>query len=150
MIQRVQSLYLLLSATLGVVCLSRPIGRFVAADGWGECVLFNLWVRLAGGGHNLAPWALFAILVIVCALTLIDIFLFRYRALQMRVVSLCMVLLAGYYMYFAVFTYLYAGDGSFRPTVVAALPFACIVLDYLAFRGILRDETLVRSLNRLR
>ncbi len=150
MIQRIQSLYLLLSAVLGIVCLSLPIGHFLTVEGERYATLYNLWVRFAGGGHLLTPWALFAILVIACALTFMGIFLFRYRALQMRVVSLCMLLLTGYYIYFAIFTWLNAGDGSFRPTLTAALPFVCIVLNYLAFRGILKDEMLIRSLNRLR
>ncbi len=150
MIQRIQSLYLLLSVILGTVCLSRPVGHFLTTEGERYADLFNLWMRFDDGRHSFSPWALFAILVIVCALTFLNIFLFKYRALQMRIVSLCMILLTGYYIYFAIFTYLNSGDCSFRPTVAAALPFACIVLDYLAFRGILNDEMLIRSLNRLR
>ncbi len=150
MIQRIQSLYLLLSVILGTVCLARPIGHFITADNEHYANLFNLWIKFDDGGHLFTPWALFAILVIACALTFIDIFLYKYRALQLRVTSLCMILLLGYYIYFAVFAYLNAGDGSFRPAISAALPFICIVLDYLAFRGILKDELLIRSLNRLR
>jgi len=102
------------------------------------------------GGHNFSPWALFAILVIVTTLTFLDIFLYRRRALQMRVLSLCMVLLVGYYAYLIFFVIMFKGDGTYTPSVTAALPFVCIVLDYLAFRGILKDEMLVRSLDRLR
>jgi drug/metabolite transporter (DMT)-like permease len=68
----------------------------------------------------------------------------------MRTLVFCMILLVGYYAYFVFFVFMNKVDGSFTPSVTAALPFVCIVLDYLAFRGILKDELLVRSLDRLR
>jgi len=150
MIQRIQSLYLLLSAALGIVCLCRPLGRFLTEEGEVCGNLYNLWIALPQGGHLFSPWALFAILVIATALTLLNILLFTRRALQMRIASLCIILLVGYYAYLATFVYLNAGDGTFRPSLSAAFPLVCIVLDYLAFRSILKDEMLVRSLDRLR
>ena len=151
MIQRIQSLYLLISAILGVVCLSMPLGQFLTAHSEPYAQLYNLWVKsLETGSHSFAPWALFALLLIATSLTFLDIFLYKHRALQMRMLSLCMILLVGYYAYLVFFVYMYKGDGSFIPSVTAALPFVCIVLDYLAFRGILKDEMLVRSLDRLR
>jgi hypothetical protein len=41
-------------------------------------------------------------------------------------------------------------EAHFRPDWEGALPFAALVLLYLAFRGVMRDEMLVRSLDRLR
>ena len=63
----------------------------------------------------------------------------------------CMILLVGYYAYLGFLVYMAHADGcSYTPSVTAAFPFICIVLDYLAFRGILKDELIVRSLDRLR
>lgn len=152
MIQRIQSLYLLLSFALGLACLCSPLGYFSTEQGERVSDLFNLWLRNAEtGAHSFSPWALFALLLIVCTLTFLDIFLFRRRALQMRVATLCMVLLVGYYGFLAFLVYMAHRDGlSYTPTVMAAFPFASLVLDYLAFRGILKDELMVRSLDRLR
>lgn len=151
MIQRIQSLYMLLSAVLGVACLSLPLGYFCTAQSEHYADLYNLWVRSTETGVlSFSPWALFALLLVVTTLTFLDIFLFRRRALQMRVLTLCMVLLVGYYAYLGFFAYMYKGDGTFTPSVWAAFPFVSIVLDYLAFRGVLKDEMLVRSLDRLR
>ncbi len=150
MIQRIQSLYLLLSVVLSTTCLARPIGHLLTADSEHRATLYNLWISLDTGGHLLSPWALFALLCIASALTFIAIFLFKYRALQMRVTSLCMLLLVGYYIVFIIFAHIFSGDGSFRPTLSAALPLVSLVLDYLAFRATLHDELLIRSLNRLR
>lgn len=150
MIQRIQSVYLLLSAVLGVVCLSLPLGYLITAEGERYATLYNLWLRTTEGGTSFGPWVLFALLLGVSAATLLNIFLFRRRALQMRVATMCMILLTGYYACLAYFAWHFAGEGSFRPSLTAALPFASLVLDYLAFRGILKDEMLVRSLDRLR
>lgn len=152
MIQRIQTLYLLASLILGVACLCCPLGSFYTADGVHVSDLYNLWLRMTETGvHNLSPWALFAILLLVSTLTFFDIFLFRRRALQMRILTLCMVLLVGYYAFLAFLLYMaYQNGDTFTPSVMAAFPFVCIVLDYLAFRGILKDEMLVRSLDRLR
>ncbi|MCD8266471.1 MAG: DUF4293 domain-containing protein [Prevotellaceae bacterium] len=150
MLQRIQTLYLLIAAVLQTVCLCRPVGLFLTEDGELVARLFNLWTSSAEGTHSLAPWALFAILLIATTLTLISIFLFRTRALQMRAVSLSIVLLVGYYAYLVVFVWLHSEGVSFRPTISAALPLCSLILLYLAFRGILKDELLIRSLDRLR
>ncbi len=151
MIQRIQSVYLLVSAVLGIVCLCRPLGYFLSPEGVRTAALHNLFsVSTLDGAHSFAPWVLFAVLAIATLLTLLCIFLYRYRALQMRIISFSMILLAGYYICFALLTLLPMGGLSFRPTVAAALPLVSMVLDYLAFRATLRDELLIRSLDRLR
>ena len=151
MIQRIQSLYLLVSTILGVVCLSLSLGRFSTEQGEHIADLFNLWVKTTETGeYSFSPWALFALLLVATTLTFLAIFLYKSRALQMRTLSLCIVLLIGYYSYFVFFVLMSRGETNFIPSPIAALPFVCIVLDYLAFRGILKDELLVRSLDRLR
>ena len=152
MIQRIQSLYMLVSTILGVVCLSMPLGYFTTQEGERVSDFFNLWTRsVETGAHDFSPWALFALLVLVTTLTFLGIFLFTRRALQMRLLTLCMILLVGYYLYLGFCIYLAKGnDYTYTPSLTAAFPFVCIVLDYLAFRGILKDELLVRSLDRLR
>lgn len=128
MIQRIQTLYLLICLVLSAVCLYFEIG------------LEN---------HS---WALTAIMGITCVLEFMDIFLFRRRALQMRVCTFCIILLVGWYLAMLAFAYI-QGDGlvgEYRPKVWAAIPAINAILLYLAFRGILRDEMLVRSLDRLR
>lgn len=150
MLQRIQSVYILLSFILGVVGLCNPLGRFTA-DGEHLFDVYNLWMTSVGDkAHVLTPWvALFAILVVATTLTFLSIMLFTRRALQMRVLIFSILLLVGYYACLGVFVYLHK-DMHFSPSLFAALPFACGVFDYLAFRGVLKDELLVRSLDRLR
>lgn len=128
MLQRIQTLYLLVCFVLTAVC-----------------VYFEI-------GSEVHPWALTTIMSITGVLEFLDIFLFRRRALQMRICIFCIILLVGWYLAFVAFAY-FLGDGlvgEFRPQVWAAIPAINAILLYLAFRGILRDEMLVRSLDRLR
>lgn len=145
---------------LAIVCvvlgLCNPIGGITAEDG-GSAVLYNLWLSLSGesGGteHIVMPWAaLFALLVLVATVLTIAIFMFKKRALQMRIVNFSMLILVGYYLAGVAFLLLnkYDGDASllsaFRPTVWAAMPFVALILSYLAFRGILKDQLLINIL----
>ena len=95
---------------------------------------------------------MFVVLLIVSSLSFFNIFLFRRRALQMRVCSFCIILLVAWFALYAFYIYKQGNglEASFRPGWAAALPFCAIVLLYLAFRGILKDEMLVKSLDRLR
>ena len=56
------------------------------------------------------------------------------------------------YLLYAAFAYLIPQhtDASFQLTPWAAFPGIACILSYLAFRAILKDEMLVRSLDRLR
>ena len=159
MIQRIQTLYMLLAVVLCVTCLCLPLGYYVTDTGVRVATLNNLWFAYSPGlivegmtGRTLRPWALFALLVIVSTLTVMNIFMFKRRALQMRLCSFCMILLGGWYVLYAYFIYIlgHGLEAHFRPDWEGALPFAALVLLYLAFRGVMRDEMLVRSLDRLR
>ncbi|MBO7067488.1 MAG: DUF4293 domain-containing protein [Bacteroidaceae bacterium] len=157
MIQRIQTLYLLLVTILIVVCMSNCIGYFISDDGVMSGKLFNLlYLDMEDGNKAVSlytPWALFVILLIAATLSFLNIFMFKYRALQMRICSFCMILLVGWYAVYAAFAW-YISDilksASFRVGIMASLPGVCLILLYLAFRGIMKDEKLVRSLDRLR
>ena len=159
MIQRIQTLYLLLATVLTVVCMASCIGYYISDDGEiGR--LFNLgcWLPTYEGHYLLSSragsWGLFVILLIESTLSFLNIFLFKYRALQMRVCTFCMILLVGWYATYAFFVWYYLDsfntEVSFRISVWASLPCVSLILLYLAFRGIMKDEKLVRSLDRLR
>ena len=167
MIQRIQTLYLFVCFVLCLTCLCMPIAHFVAvegcnpasgcADAWNHCEqvdMYNLWL-VSEGRHMfyLCP-ILMAILVIATALTFSDIWLYKHRVLQMRVVVFCMTLLVAWYVVYVVIACLLTSAAtpleSMRPHPTAALPAVSLILLHLAHRGIMKDEMLVRSLDRLR
>ena len=132
------------------MCVS--VGHFYSVDGEHVGDMYNLWVHLADGHRSFKPWALFVLLLIPSTLIFLSIFMFRRRAIQMRICVFNIILLVGWYICYGVFAYILGGvfEAKFRPSIMAAIPFASIILLYLAFRGILKDELLVRSLDRLR
>lgn len=157
MIQRIQTIYLLLCIACIVLCMCNPVGYLDLQDGTSD-TLYNLWVSRQeedGIRHLIMPWpVLFILLTLVASILMFDIFLFKKRALQMRLLNFGLIVLILYYLVAVVFIYIaLRGDSpciGFRPTVWAALPIVAVILGYLAFRAILRDELLVRSLDRLR
>lgn len=151
MIQRIQTVYLLLVTVLSIVTLCLPIGRFVDAQGAVVAEMYNLSLLLADGSKSFAPWALFVMLVVVAITAFGAIFLYRKRMRQVRFTIFSGLLLIGYYIAYGIFAYI-LGDkyGHFSISWVAGLPAVALILDYLAFRGIMKDELIVRSLDRLR
>lgn len=152
MIQRIQSVYLLLVAVLLVVALCMPVGQFVADDGVTTHVFKPLGVTLADGMFQ-STWGLFGILLLSAIIAVCTIFLFRNRMLQVRMTIFSSLLLIGYYIAFFVFMYVLKGElsaSAFRLGWALCLPAVCIILNYLAFRAIYRDELMVKAADRLR
>lgn len=151
MIQRIQSVYLLLVAVCAVVCLCMPVGHF-HQEGIGVADFYNLWLTMADGSRVFAPWAMFALLLVSAVSAFVAIFLFKRRMVQVRLSVFCGLLLIGYYAVFGIFVYVfksrYAADFTLNWTM--AFPAVALILDYLAFRNIMKDELMIRSLNRLR
>lgn len=151
MIQRIQSVYLLLVTALLVAALCLPSGQFIGADGVTASVFKPLGVTLSDGSCQ-NTWGLFCILLLSAVIAFCTIFLFRNRVLQVRMSVFCSILLIGYYIAFLVFMFILKSDlnATFQIGWSLCLPLICIVLDYLAVRAILRDEMMVRAADRLR
>lgn len=152
MIQRIQSVYLLVVTVLLVVAMCMPVGDFIGADGVTSYVFKPLGVSLADGSSH-STWGLFGILLLSAIIALCTIFLFRNRMLQVRMVIFSSILLIGYYVAFGVFLYVLQGDleaMTFRVGWALCLPVVAIILNYLSFRAIYRDEMMVKAADRLR
>ena len=151
MIQRIQSVYWLVITALLVVTMLSPLGFFTEAGGAFDSVLKPLGISLADGGYE-STWGLFAILLLNAVVAFATIFLYKNRMLQVRMSVFSALLQIGFYVAAGVFIYMLKDDlqASFRPGWVLALPFICIILNYLAFRATYADEVMVRASERLR
>lgn len=152
MIQRIQSVYLLLVTILLVVAICMPVGQFIGADGVTAHVFKPLGVALADGGFQ-STWGLFGILLLSALVAFCTIFLFRNRMLQIRMTIFSSILLIGYYIAFCVFMFILKGDldaMTFQLGWALCLPVVAIILNYLAFRAIYKDEVMVKAADRLR
>lgn len=149
MIQRIQSVYLLVVTILMIVCMCSPVGSIIANTN--EISEFgNLCITMPDGTKDYAPWALFAILLVVAILSFVTIFLFKKRMLQIRLTIFSSVVLIGYYLALVAYIFMLAENTSFTPSWTICLPFIALILNWLAIRGIGADEALVKAYDRLR
>lgn len=151
MIQRIQTVYLLLALLTTIICLCLPIGS-IAPKGMGVDVeVFNLFVTAGQGAVSFSVWPLFALLLITCPLTIAAIMAYKKRRLQARICYWNIVFCLAWYAYYA-FMVLdnFQQMGAYRMAFAVCLPFVTIVLYVLAHRGIMKDEELIRSLERIR
>lgn len=160
MIQRVQTLYLFLVVILSAVMFFTPVGGFYNKTTLEVYDLTFMGVFLQDdmqtveNNPSVMPvWGLSILTAVIPVIALISIFLYRKRVLQARFNVFNILLMVGYYA--LLFFYIWIGkqklhaDESFL-CIPSSFPLISIILSALAIRGILKDEALVRSLDRLR
>ena len=131
MIQRIQTLYLLIIAALMAVTLFSGLAWF-AGDA-GEFGLYAFGLKTAEGELVQSTVYMGVLLALACALPLVTIFLFRRRLLQIRLCVVEMVLLLGslvmegvyYFLSWRVFSDLTFHTQGFKPAIV--LPLVCLL-----------------------
>lgn len=150
MIQRIQTLYLLMVVILGtLLCFFSPV-QFLMPETTDYISLLAF-----------DKWPLAVMSVAIPLLALVNIFLFKHRLLQARVNIMNVILCLGYYALIALYVayvvkgYEHIGDTTLAGAewylnVWAAIPMVNIVLLMMATRRILKDEALVRAADRLR
>lgn len=151
MIQRIQSLYLLITAVLSGLFLTGNILYTSGMAGNEISMTFNGIYNASGSiTHGIIPFT--AISLLIPLLSLITILFFRKRTIQikMTLVLLCLevlLIIAGAIYCFAFLKY---PGGNIIPGYRSIIPLVTIVLTFLALRGIKKDEDLVKSYDRLR
>ena len=161
MIQRIQTLYLLLVVILGtLLCIFSPV-EFLLPDA-------TDYVSL----HALDKWPLAVMSIAIPLLALVTIGLYKRRLLQVRLNIMNVVLCLGYYALLALYVaYIVKGyeplgavncqlsivncqlstvNCEWYLTMWSAIPLVNVVLTMMATRRILKDEALVRAADRLR
>lgn len=152
MIQRIQTVYLLLAIVALVICMLLPVGTFVIPRMGAVMEFMNTGVRINGEMQDVSPWGLFAILLLSSVIGLATIFLFKNRMLQIRMTVFSSILLIGYYLTFIIFAFTLKNrfDAQYEVAWAICLPLVAIILNYLAIRAIGKDEVMVKAADRLR
>ncbi|MDD4516670.1 DUF4293 domain-containing protein [Massilibacteroides sp.] len=153
MLQRIQTVYLLLVAILMLIVVFFPLAVVQSGNTLYSFDVFGLNTLLGEKELIYPVRGLFVLVVVILAVAMTTIFLFKKRLLQIRLTIFNTILLLGFYGLFAYLIYLFKGelsDFSYSLKFAASFPAVCIVLNYLAIRNIGADEALVRSLDRLR
>lgn len=154
MIQRKQTLFLIISFILTVFIYFYPLAVIYNVNE--GTYLLEVFGVFSQSNQTIIPsgniYSLPILLSIMVLLELVPIFLYRKRMLQFRIVTFSsfiqfgFILLLGYYIYFLTegLTFsMYFG-------IVSVFPLISIILNIFAGRAILKDEKLIRSMNRIR
>lgn len=150
MLQRIQTVYLLLASICMVVSLLTNLATFAMG---GDFIQFEAMGFYLNNEIIFSTWGLFVIGNISAVLSVIIVFLYNKRMLQIRLSSMNIFLMLGYYglIAFYVFKRNPEIESTFQNVGIGMImPFIAIVFTYLAIRKIGADEALIRSLNRIR
>ncbi|MEA5043341.1 MAG: DUF4293 domain-containing protein [Petrimonas sp.] len=150
MLQRIQTLFLLLASVCMLMATVTPLASFSHN---GNPVVFEAMGLFRDGSLESSTWALFVIGAISSLLSIVTVFLYRTRMVQIRISIFNIFLMIGFYLYFGFLIFRInpeAGLQFQKIGVGVIMPVIAIILTYLAIRKIGADEVLVRSFNRLR
>lgn len=143
MIQRIQSIWLLLAAVFAAITFRFPfyIGQMVtdpATQATAHAELnatSNLWITI--------------LTILAGGIAFTDIFLFSNRKLQLRIAYLGILATIGLLvLYFLGISHFVSANSTFALSSI--FQFAILAFYILAVRGILKDEKLIKSMDRLR
>lgn len=160
MIQRVQTIYLFIASILTGLTAWFDLAVFYASDT--EIFKYNLFgMQAVGEGDSFVPgnWIVQVVLVAASALlALFIIFKFKNRKLQLKLGQLNYLLLVAIILsvYFSVKNLAHLNPLNEIENLKAVywigfyMPVAAIAFQFLANRGIKKDEALVKSVERLR
>lgn len=146
MLQRIQTVYL-----LTVIILIAQVFFFPFLTFFNEQEIIELSaLKINTGEYTLPLTILFSIIILIA---FISIFLFKRRLLQARLTVVNMLLLLG-----SIGLVAYLGwemktslpNHTIKCNFTCIFPVIAIIFNFLALKGIQRDEALVRSANRLR
>ncbi|MCK9411221.1 MAG: DUF4293 domain-containing protein [Prolixibacteraceae bacterium] len=154
MIQRIQTLYLLIAALLVAALIFVPFAELTGKDG--ALYLFNIsGIIVTSSSNSTTLVNTWPVLVLVCFSLLIlitSIFLFKNRIAQIRISYVSISLLFGLkaLMYYYTWSSTNVPTGGLHAKIYSTLPLIAAILVFLAVRNIRKDENLVKSIDRIR
>lgn len=155
MIQRIQSVYLLLAGVLSAIAFFTPLAYFTGTAGTWEMyttAFTQATATTTAGDVPSLPWGILLLSLICVIIPVFCIFKYNNRKLQM---TLCTLSIVAYILYYAAyiaygFTLSRELTASFTPTLYIVLPFFALLSVILARKAIKSDEEKVRAADRIR
>ena len=155
MIQRIQTVYWLLVVILSSLTVFMTSVTFMPSDidlqTSYELKQMNL-VGVKDIYSDITTWVSFLLSAMIPVIALITIFLYKKRMMQISFTVANIILMVGYYVLLAITVWSISDalNADWHLHFPVIFPLISIVLSYLALRGVMKDEALVRSLDRLR
>lgn len=170
MIQRKQSIYLFLAGALLTITYFVPLSSFIGETDSLVLYIYKVVSLVPDSGSPFGPYfvlPLLATITLIVLLSIVTIFLYKSRKVQLTLVRFMLLLLllfiGEYFFYyidalesksggFAIYEYGLTIPGMEMqiPTIVFLIPLASAMFLFMAARGIVSDEKLIRSTDRLR
>jgi hypothetical protein len=149
MIQRKQTIFLLISVVLFALTFLFPFGKIGDIELHNYAAVDPTGVKTEGISHYF-----FSVCLSVAAIiSLISIFLYKNRHQQMTVLRLSFIFFAASFALLALYiksATTVINQHAFSFGISFFLPFGSFFMNMFALRGIRKDEQLVKSLDRLR
>ena len=156
MIQRKQTLFLLLAVIVCALGLFFPIGS-IAPEGMGtDSMVYNLGVVTGEGGLAISATCipLFVLVSVTAILSLVTIFLYKNRKVQMSICKCTMLLqvlwVIDYVLILLGIIPVPEVQGKMDIEFAACLPIVSLILVAMAYKGVDDDEKLVKAADRIR
>ena len=153
MIQRIQTIYLLVVALIMTIPLYIPIAQLLIPND-ANYNFYTYGVVLIGENNLLQAhyWALLIMNIFMIGVPLVNVFLFKKRFLQLRLCIVEIILLVGamILMWYHIHQFSVQMNADILYKFSLILPVICIIFTYLAMRGIFKDIKLLKSLDRIR
>ena len=155
MVQRIQTVYLLIVAGLFIALLFLPLATIQSGNTLYSFDVTGLNTLVQPAKLLYPTWALMVLSAIIILLSFIIIFMYKKRILQMRICSFNTFIIIGFCALSGFYLWQFGKspelpDMKINIRVWAAFPIISIIFNYLAIRNIGADEALIRSLERLR
>ena len=160
MIQRVQTIYMLASVIAILTMHFFWLASFAIPEATFELNSLGLVCQTKGFETDRMVWELFIVLLLMVALPLINIFLYKNRKLQLRVLIYTIILNVLYYGLFFWECYRLKGEVASLSQggvvdvhyniMMLVMPAVSIFALIMAARGVIFDIALIKSLERLR
>jgi hypothetical protein len=150
MIQRIQTIYLFLSTILSTLFFKGTIFSFSDLGGSVTKVTFSGILRSTDLINISLPITI--LLILIPLLSVLAIFLFKRRNLQLLTGKVLIALITVFIIVLSI--YIYTVTSKFNAEISLkfkmAIPVIQLILCFLAYRGIKKDDDLVKSYDRLR
>lgn len=129
-----------------------PVIRFIDPNSNTYELTYIGIVNIDKGDYIVKAIPLTILLVVIVLLLLIAIFSYKNRILQMRLSVFCILLMIG--SIGLIYFYALHGKGKIGGEIFylypVIFPVVSVILAFLAFKGVKKDEELVRSYDRIR
>lgn len=154
MIQRIQTIYLLMVMLLMAVLCFLPLFDFTGSD---QLISTFSTMGIESSQAESHTWGVLTIAALAAIVPLINIFLFKKRKLQIKLCHLTTFLIIFFYVTVAAYLYAYTNKNGIdiftigiQPHIALTMPLIALIFNLLSIKRIKKDEKLIRSLDRIR